>query len=187
MALMKAPGKLRTWSIPNKIDITPQTTISAPRRRKGEIALCLKHSAYFNCATKLCIFHEKLAVSKTIVRLPCHLHVFSMITIVEERCLEVLFERRPITADDSIVCYNWLENATIVMGMMPVLGRKNYITALIADEIFVVWGNQEELATTESPCATIFCQIELPAFPPLHTYAVAQECDASSAVADIQS
>ena len=92
-----------------------------------------------------------------------------MITIVEERYLKVLFERRPITADDSIVCYNWLENATIVMGTMPVLGRENYITALIADEIFVVWGYQEELATTESPCTTILSQIELPAFPLLHT------------------
>jgi hypothetical protein len=92
-----------------------------------------------------------------------------MITIVEERCLEVLFERRPITADDSIVCNDWLENATIVMGTMPVLWRKNNITALIADEIFVVWGNQEELASSESPCSTILCQIELPAFPLLHT------------------
>ena len=73
------------------------------------------------------------------------------------------------------------------MGTMPVLWRENYISALIADEIFVVWGNQEELATTESPSTTILSQIELPAFPPLHTYAVTQESDASSAVADIQS
>ncbi|MBQ6156664.1 MAG: hypothetical protein IJK22_08695 [Bacteroidales bacterium] len=42
---MKAPGKLRTWSIPNKKAITTQTAICARRRRKGEMAICLKHSS----------------------------------------------------------------------------------------------------------------------------------------------
>ena len=71
------------------------------------------------------------------------------------------------------------------MGTMPVLWRKHDVTTLIADEVFIVWRNQKELAFSESPYAAFFGQIELPAFPLLHVNAVAKECNAFSTVADV--
>ena len=73
------------------------------------------------------------------------------------------------------------------MGTMPVFWRKHDVTTLIADEVFIVWRNQEELAFTKSPYAAFFGQIELPAFPLLHVNAVAKECNAFSTVADVES
>ena len=79
-----------------------------------------------------------------------------------------------------------LENAAVVVGMMTMLWRKYDVTRLIAYEIFVVWGYQQELALLETSCAAIVCQVELPAFPFLHVDRVAKEFDASFAVADVQ-
>ena len=73
------------------------------------------------------------------------------------------------------------------MGTMPVFWRKHDVTTLIADEVFIVWRNQEELAFSESSCATLFGQLILPAFPLLYVNAVAKECNAFSTVADVES
>ena len=56
---------------------------------------------------------------------------------------------------------------------------------VIADEVFIVWRNQEELAFSESPYAAFFGQIELPVFPLLYVNAVAEECNASPAIANV--
>ena len=54
------------------------------------------------------------------------------------------------------------------MGAMSVFWRQYDVTTFITDEVFIVWRNQEELAFTKSPYATLFGQIILPAFPPLY-------------------
>jgi hypothetical protein len=54
------------------------------------------------------------------------------------------------------------------MGTMAVLLRKHDVTALIADEIFIVRSYQEEFPTSEAPCAAVFRQKEIPAFPPFY-------------------
>lgn len=125
-------------------------------------------------------------ICKFLIGQPSLLHLLHIETIVKERGLKVVLERRPITAYRSVVGNDGLEDAAVVVGKMPVFSWQHDVATLIADEVFVVWRNQEELATTESPCAALVSQIELPTLPPLHMDAVPQECDALSAVADVQ-
>ena len=56
----------------------------------------------------------------------------------KERRLTVFLERRPVAAYCSVVGDDGLEDAAVVVGMMPVLGREHDVTGLITDEVFVV-------------------------------------------------
>ena len=106
--------------------------------------------------------------------MPSLLQIIRKKHIIEERCLTFSLKRCPITADCSVMSDNWLEDATVVMGTMSVLWGKDDVAALITDEVFVIRRNQEELASPESTCAAVVCQIELSAFPSLHMNGVSQ-------------
>ena len=56
--------------------------------------------------------------------------------------MAVVFERSPVPADSSIVGYDGLEYAVIVVGIILVLGREHDVTRLITDKIFIVGRNQ---------------------------------------------
>ena len=68
----------------------------------------------------------------------------------KERRLAVVLEGRPVAADSAVVGDNGLENTAVVVGMMPVFGRKHDVAGLVADEVFVVWRNQQGLAFSEA-------------------------------------
>ena len=76
----------------------------------------------------------------------------------KERRLTVVLEGRPVAADSAVVGYDGLEDATVVVGMMTMLWWQHYVAGLIANEIFVVGRNQQELTLSEAPCAAIICQ-----------------------------
>ena len=57
--------------------------------------------------------------------------------------MTVIFEGRPIAADDSVTGDDGLEDTTIVVGTVSMFWRQHNIAGLIANEIFVVWWNQE--------------------------------------------
>ena len=73
------------------------------------------------------------------------------------------------------------------MGVMPMLLGEYNIAAFIADEVFVVRWNQKKLAPPEAPCSAIVCQIEFTSLVFNHMKIIAQECDATATVTDIQS
>ena len=56
----------------------------------------------------------------------------------------------PVATYNAVVRNDGLEDTAVVMGTMPVLWRKHDIPALIADKVFVVGRNQEELALPEA-------------------------------------
>gem|GEM_PF-5219104 len=72
------------------------------------------------------------------------------------------------------------------MCKMPVLWRQHYVTALIANQIFIVGRYQQELPFPESSSATVISQVKLPASVSLHMKAVTQECDSFATVIYIQ-
>ena len=58
--------------------------------------------------------------------------------------------------------------------------------SLIADEVFVVGRNQQELTLSEAACAAIVGQIKFPALPLLNVDGIAQERNSLATVADVQ-
>ena len=119
-----------------------------------------------------------------LVRLPCLSDVLrvgirkalgSAALPCKERRLTVILERRPIAADGSIIGDDRLEDAAVVVGMMPVLGREHNVTGLIADEVFVVGRNQEKLAFTQASRSAIVGQIEFSTLPLFNVDGIAQE------------
>ena len=81
----------------------------------------------------------------------------------EELSLKVFFEGCPVTTNDAIFSNDWLENAAVVVGLVFVVGQKDNVTALIADEVFIVGWNQEVFSFVETMGAAIVGQIEFPA------------------------
>ena len=81
-------------------------------------------------------------------------------SIIEERRLKSILEGCPVAADDAVVGNDGLEDATVVVGTMTMLGRKYNFTTLVADEVFVVGRNQEEPAPSESACSAIIGHVE---------------------------
>ena len=81
----------------------------------------------------------------------------------KELCLKVILKRCPIATDDAVMGNNGLEDATIVVRFVFVVGRKDDVAAFVADEVFVVRRNQEVFPFAETFCAAIVGQIEFPA------------------------
>ena len=104
----------------------------------------------------------------------------------KERRLTVILERQPIAADGSIIGDDRLEDAAVVVGMMPVLGREHNVTGLITDEVFVVGRNQEKLAFMEASRSAIVGQIEFSTLPLFNVDGIAQERNPLATVADVQ-
>ena len=101
--------------------------------------------------------------------------------------MTVIFEGSPIAADDSIAGDDRLEDAAVVMGTVPMFWWQHNVTGLIANEIFVVWWNQQKLAISEASYPTIIREIKIPAFPRFLVDCVAQERNTLPTVIDIQS
>ena len=77
-----------------------------------------------------------------------------MITIEKLR-LAILFEWRPVAANDAVVSDDGLEDAAVVVGTVTVLGRQHDVSTLVADKVFIVRWDQKELVFPETPCAAI--------------------------------
>ena len=80
----------------------------------------------------------------------------------KEFCLMVFLKRSPIATDDTVMGNDGLENTAVVVRLVFVVGRKNNVTAFVADEVFVVRRNQEIFPLAETSCAAIISQIEFP-------------------------
>ena len=57
--------------------------------------------------------------------------------------MTIIFEGRPIAADDSVAGDDGLEYATVVVSTVSIFLWQHDVAGLIANEIFVVWWNQE--------------------------------------------
>ena len=88
-----------------------------------------------------------------------------MVCVFKEGGLAIFLEGGPVAADGAVVCNDGLENATVVVRPVPVLRGQDYIPALIADEVFIVGGYEEELAFSEASGAAVVREVEVPAFP----------------------
>ena len=57
--------------------------------------------------------------------------------------MTVIFEGRPIAADDAVEGDDGLEKAAVVVSTVSMFWWQHDVTGLVANEIFVVWWNQE--------------------------------------------
>ena len=57
--------------------------------------------------------------------------------------MTVIFEGRPIAADDAAAGNDGLEDAAVVVGTVTMFWRQHDVAGLIANEIFIVWWDQE--------------------------------------------
>ena len=108
-------------------------------------------------------------------------------SIIEERRLKSILEGCPVAADDAVVGDDGLEDATVVVGTMPMHGRKHYFTTLVADEVFVVGRNKEEPAPSESACSAIIGHVEFVSLMFFQMNRIAQELYSLSTFPDVQS
>ncbi len=81
----------------------------------------------------------------------------------EEFRLKFWFERSPVAADDAVVGDDGLEDAAVVVGFVTVFLGQDYVSALVADQIFVVWSNQKIFALAEASCAAVVGKVEITA------------------------
>ena len=80
----------------------------------------------------------------------------------EELRLEVFFKRRPVAANQAVMGDDGLEDAAVVVGSVPMLLRQYDVSALVADEVFIVRRNQEVSAFAKTTGTAIVGQIEFP-------------------------
>ena len=66
---------------------------------------------------------KKLRHAETLVCQPSLFHILLAKLIVEEPHLAIFLERSPVAAYCAIVCYDGLEDAAVVVGVVPVLLR----------------------------------------------------------------
>ena len=104
----------------------------------------------------------------------------------EEFRLKLRFERCPVAADYAVAGDNGLENTAVVVGLVSEFRWKDNITALVADQIFVVWRNQKKLAAAETSGAAVIGEEKVTAIPSLFADIIFLEFYSPSAVADVQ-
>ena len=75
--------------------------------------------------------------------MPSLLHLLRIMLVFEEIHLTFIFEGRPIAADDSVAGDDRLEYATVVVSTVSMFWWQHDVTGLVANEIFIVWWNQE--------------------------------------------
>ena len=83
----------------------------------------------------------------------------------EEFGLIPVVEGSPVAADDAVMDNDGLENATVVVGFVPIVRRQDDVAALVADEVFVIRGYQQVSALAEPPRAAVIGEIECPSVP----------------------
>ena len=82
----------------------------------------------------------------------------------EENGLAGGLERCPVAADDAVVGDDGLEDAGFVVCPVAMLWLKDDVAALVGNEVFVVWWNQQIVALAESSRAAIVSEVKFPAF-----------------------
>ena len=105
---------------------------------------------------------------------------------MEEFRIAILLERSPVTANRPVKSYDRLEYAAVVMRPVTVLRLQYDITAFIADEIFIIWRNEQVSSPAESPRPAIIRKIK---FTTGHLHLMdrtSHEIDSLAAVADIK-
>ena len=106
--------------------------------------------------------------------------------VVEEGETAVVGGRRPVPHDKTVQRDDGVEDARVVVGVMRVVGMEDDVAALVADEVFVEGGKEEDAAAAEAAGACLRVDVEVAAFPALGAEFVAEGGDAAPAVIDIQ-
>lgn len=103
----------------------------------------------------------------------------------EECHLWFWLERTPVSADDAIVGNNGLEDTRIIVSMMLMLGIENNISALIANQIFIVGRNQKKFAFSDTSRSAILMKIESLSFVRIAVKMIAYRLYTTLTVANI--
>ena len=104
----------------------------------------------------------------------------------EELRLKLRFEWRPVAADYAVAGDNGLEDTAVVVGLVAVFLGQDYVSALVANQIFIVRRNQKKLASAETSGAAVVGEEKVTAIPSLFADIVFLEFYSPSAVADVQ-
>lgn len=94
--------------------------------------------------------------------------------------------RRPVANDLAVKGDYGLEYSVVAVGFAGMLERKDDVTALVADEIFIIRRDQMNRSRAESSGAAGFVNIELTALPRFLNEFVTNDFDSFLTVADIQ-
>ena len=82
---------------------------------------------------RLCLFFSKLSLPKPYIPLPRTYHILCMMSFAEKLHLEIFLERGPVTADETVVGDDGLEDAPVVVRAVLVLRRQHNIATLVTD------------------------------------------------------
>ena len=77
----------------------------------------------------------------------------------------VLGGRGPVADNLAVKGDDGLEYSVVAVGFMGMLGRKDYVTALVADEIFIIRSDEIDCSGAETSAAAGFVNIEPAPFP----------------------
>ena len=83
--------------------------------------------------------------------------------LVEEGSLIAWFEWYPVAADDAVVSDDGLEDAAVVVGFVAMFLGQDYVSALIANQVFIVRRNKKVFALAEASCAAVVSKVEITA------------------------
>lgn len=83
--------------------------------------------------------------------------------------LKFWFERSPVATDDAVVGDDGLEDAAVVVGLVTVFVGQDYVSALVANQIFIVWRNQKIFALAEASSSAVVGKVEITAIKMLFT------------------
>ena len=83
--------------------------------------------------------------------------------LVEEGGLIAWFEWSPVAADDAVVGDDGLEDAAVVVGFVAMFLGQDYVSALVANQIFIVWRNKKVFALAEASSSAVVGKVEITA------------------------
>ena len=83
--------------------------------------------------------------------------------LVEEGSLIAWFERCPVATDDAVVGDDGLEDTTVVVGLVAMFLGQDYVSALVANQIFIVWRNKKVFALAEASSSAVVGKVEITA------------------------
>ena len=106
--------------------------------------------------------------------------------VVEEGEASVMGGGGPVAHDVAVQGDDGVEDARVVVGVMRVVGMEDDVAALVADEVFVEGGEEEDAAAAEAAGAGVRMDVELTAVPALGAELAAEGGDTAPAVVDIQ-
>lgn len=78
----------------------------------------------------------------------------------EETCIKTFLKRTPVATDATIVSYDRLEDAGVVMSEVLESWVKNNVTTLVADKILIVGRYQEVFSLAETSRSAILMKKE---------------------------